>query len=66
MRLVRISYREYKTNITLYKLVYTRNLYLSTVQRPKVKLVWFDHVTQYNILSNTVLQGTLEGNQRKN
>ena len=28
------------------------------------KLAWFGHVTRHDILSKTILQGTLEGGQR--
>ena len=36
---------------------------LATVKRRK--LAWFGHVTRHNSLSKTILQGTLEGGQRR-
>ena len=36
---------------------------LATVERRK--LAWFGHVTRHDSLSKTILQGTLEGGQRR-
>ena len=40
-----------------------RNLFWQLLKR--WKLAWFGHVTRYNSLFKTILQGTLEGGQRR-
>ena len=65
--LLHISYLEHKTNnwfrgkITF--LVGSQEPILATVKRRKV--AWFGHVKRHDILSKTILQGTLEGGQRR-
>lgn len=66
-KLLRISYREHKTNAyvrsTVTSLVGPHEPLLATVKRRK--LAWFGHVTRHNTLSKTILQGTLEGSRRR-
>ena len=71
-KLLRISYLEHKTN----DWVRSKINYLEGPQEPLLatvkrrKLAWFRHLTRHDILSKTILQGTLEdgrcrGLQRK-
>ena len=61
--LLRTSYSEHKTNdwvrSKINSLVGPQEHLLATVKR--WKLAWSGHVTRHNILSRTILQGTLEG-----
>ena len=66
-RLLRISYREHKTNnyvwATVNTLVGPQEPLLATVKRRK--LAWFGHLTRHNCLAKTILQGTLEGGRKQ-
>ena len=66
-RLLRISYRERKTNEYVRRELTSRvgpqEPLLATVKRRK--LSWFAHVTRHNSLSKTILQGTVEGGRRR-
>ena len=63
MKLLRVCYVEYKINDWVRSKINSpvgpHEPLLSTVKRRK--LAWFGHVTRYNTLSKTILQGTLEG-----
>ena len=66
-KLLRISYKEHKTNEYVRSLVRTlvgpQEPLLATVKRRK--LAWFGHVTRHDSLTKTILQGTVEGARRR-
>ena len=66
-RLLKISYREHKTNKFVWQQVEshvgTQEHLLSTVKRRK--LAWYGHVTRHNSLCKTIMQGTVEGGRRR-
>ena len=66
-RLLRISYKEHKTNDfvwnTVTNLVGPQEPLLSIIKRRK--LSWFGNVTRHDSLSKTILQGTVEGGRRR-
>ena len=65
-KFLRISYLEHKTNGWVRGkvnfLVGQQESFLAIVKRRK--LAWFGHVTRYDSFSQTILQGTLEGERR--
>ena len=67
MKLLRVSYLEHKTNDWVRSkisfLVDPQEPLLATVKRGKP--AWFVPVTRHDNLSKTILQGTLEGGQRR-
>ena len=66
-KLLRISYREHKTNTfvrnRVENLVGPQEPLLATVKRRK--LAWFGHITRHESLSKTIMQGTVEGGRRR-
>ena len=66
-RLLKISYREHKTNKFVWQQVEshvgTQEHLLSTVKGRK--LAWYGHVTRHNSLCKTIMQGTVEGGRRR-
>ena len=62
-----ISYFEHKTNDWVRSkidfLVGPQESLLATVKRRQ--LAWFGHITRHGSLSKTILQGSLEGGQRR-
>ena len=66
-KLLRISWREHKTNEYVRKrmeeLVGPQETLLATVKRRKLK--WFGHVTRHDSLSKTIMQGTVAGGRRR-
>ena len=66
-KLLRISWREHKTNEYVRKrveeLVGPQETLLATVKRRKLK--WFGHVTRHDGLSKTIMQGTVAGGRRR-
>lgn len=66
-RLLRISYKDHKTNdfvrSTVTTMVGPQETLLAFVKRKK--LAWYGHTTRHNCLAKTILQGTLEGGRRR-
>ena len=66
-RLLKISYREHKTNDFVKNMVESfvgpQEPLLATVKYRKMK--WFAHVTRHDSLCKTILQGTVEGGRRR-
>lgn len=66
-RMLHISYREHRTNDYVRQLVTTlageQEPVISAVKRRK--MAWYGHVTRHTSLSNTILQGTVEGKRRR-
>ena len=66
-RLLKISYREHKTNDFVKNMVESfvgpQEPLLATVKYRKLK--WFAHVTRHDSLCKTILQGTVEGGRRR-
>lgn len=66
-RLLRILYSERKTNTYVKEQITTQagqqEPLLSIVKRRK--LTWYGHTSRHNILSKTILQGSVEGKRRR-
>ena len=66
-KLLRISYKEHKTNEYVYDtvngLVGPQEPLLATVKRRK--LMWYGHIARHTSLCKTVMQGTVEGGRRR-
>ena len=66
-KLLRISYREHKTNDYVRSKVMSyvgpQEPLLSTVKRRK--LAWFGHVNRHDSLCKTIMQGTVEGCRKR-
>ena len=66
-KLLRISYREHKTNQyvkdKVKSLVGPQEPLLATVKRRK--LLWYGNTTRHNSLCKTILQGTVEGGRKR-